>query len=421
MRRSADLLPRAGQGPRSQGQRLLLAQAALHSVFAAEPADRTAELAECAWDDGALLAHESADGLPSSMVTATFTLCGHLERALELTEAALEDARRRASPLAFATASYRRSVPLLWQARVTDAVAELESALDAMRYGWRQFSRAARASLTLCLIERGELTRAGELILATGEIDRHRDLEDTFCVSARAELRLAQGRPAEALEAALAVKEAIGTAIRELGHCQWRTVAALASLALGDRQRAPQLAGEALEVADHTGVLHARVRAMRVYGLCEGGVSGLARLEQAAELGASAPPRLETVRALVDLGAALRRANQRAASRGPLQQAADMARTGGATVLLERALTELAAAGARPRRDWLMSGPASLTPSERRIAQLAASGQSNRQIALTLFVTPKTVEYHLRNVYRKLDVQGRRELAPALGSETPEG
>ncbi|HEY8763918.1 MAG TPA: hypothetical protein VIM18_07005, partial [Solirubrobacteraceae bacterium] len=92
------------------------------------------------------------------------------------------------------------------------------------------------------------------------------------------------------------MKEAIGTAIRELGHCQWRTVAALASLALGDRQRAPQLAGEALEVADHTGVLHARVRAMRVYGLCEGGASGLARLEQAAELGASAPPRLETVR-----------------------------------------------------------------------------------------------------------------------------
>ncbi len=90
-------------------------------------------------------------------------------------------------------------------------------------------------------------------------------------------------------------------------------------------------------------------------------------------------------------------------------------------MLLERALTELAAAGARPRRDWLMSGPASLTPSERRIAQLAASGQSNREIAQTLFVTPKTVEYHLRNVYRKLDVQGRRELAPALGSETPEG
>jgi DNA-binding CsgD family transcriptional regulator len=355
------------------------------------------------------------------MVTATFTLCGRLERALELSEAALEDARRRASPLAFATASYRRGVPLLWQARVTDAVAELEAALDAMRYGWRQSSRAAQASLALCLIERGELARADELILAMGDIDRHRDLDDTFGVSARAELRLAQGRPAEALQDALAVATAIGAEIRELGHCQWRTVAALASLSLADRRRALELAGEALQVADQSQVLHARIRAMRVYGLCKGGEAGLVLLEQAAALGASAPPRLETIRALVDLGAALRRDNQRAASREPLQRAADLARGGGATVLLDRALTELAAAGARPRRDWLMSGPASLTPSERRIARLAASGQSNRAIAQTLFVTPKTVEYHLRNVYRKLDVQGRRELSPALGAEVTEG
>jgi DNA-binding CsgD family transcriptional regulator len=309
---------------------------------------------------------------------------------------------------------------MLWQGRVCDAVAELESALDAMRYGWRQFSRAAQASLALCLIERGELARADELILAAGDIDRHQDLEDTFAVSARAELRLAQGRPAEALQDALAVKEAIGAEIRELGHCRWRTVAALASLSLGDRPRALELARGALQVAERTNVLHARVGALRVHGLCEGGATGLVQLERAAELGASALPRLETVRALVDLGAALRRANQRAASREPLQQAADLARTGGATVLLERALTELAAGGARPRREWLMSGPASLTPSEGRIAQLAASGQSNREIAQTLFVTPKTVEYHLRNVYRKLDVQGRRELAPALRSETTE-
>jgi DNA-binding CsgD family transcriptional regulator len=74
----------------------------------------------------------------------------------------------------------------------------------------------------------------------------------------------------------------------------------------------------------------------------------------------------------------------------------------------------LAASGARPRRDALLSGPGSLTPSERRIAELAATGQSNREIAQALFVTPKTVEYHLRNAYRKLDIQTRGELAGAL-------
>jgi DNA-binding CsgD family transcriptional regulator len=75
---------------------------------------------------------------------------------------------------------------------------------------------------------------------------------------------------------------------------------------------------------------------------------------------------------------------------------------------------ELSATGARPRRERLVSGPESLTPSERRIAELAASSQSNREIAQALFVTPKTVEYHLRNAYRKLDISSRQELADAL-------
>jgi DNA-binding CsgD family transcriptional regulator len=64
----------------------------------------------------------------------------------------------------------------------------------------------------------------------------------------------------------------------------------------------------------------------------------------------------------------------------------------------------------------LLSGPASLTPSERRIAELAATGHSNREIAQALFVTPKTVEYHLRNTYRKLDIEGRSHLVEALAA-----
>jgi DNA-binding CsgD family transcriptional regulator len=120
------------------------------------------------------------------------------------------------------------------------------------------------------------------------------------------------------------------------------------------------------------------------------------------------------LRALVDLGAALRRENRRTEARQPLSQAADMASRGGAVALHERARGELAATGARPRRDVLLSGPESLTPSERRIAELAATGQSNREISQALFVTPKTVEYHLRNTYRKLDIQNRQELAEAL-------
>ena len=75
--------------------------------------------------------------------------------------------------------------------------------------------------------------------------------------------------------------------------------------------------------------------------------------------------------------------------------------------------TELYAAGARPRTDAL-SGAAALTASERRVATLAAGGETNRDIAQTLYVTPKTVEVHLSNAYRKLGIRSRRELATAL-------
>jgi DNA-binding CsgD family transcriptional regulator len=163
-------------------------------------------------------------------------------------------------------------------------------------------------------------------------------------------------------------------------------------------------------------VLHDRIRALRVLGACEPGKAGLELLQAACELGQAAAPRLETIRALVDFGAALRRANRRTAAREPLQQAADAAAHSGARALYERARTELGATGARPRREVLLSGPKSLTPSERRIAELAAAGQSNREISQALFVTPKTVEYHLRNVYRKLAIEGRKDLDGALGA-----
>ena len=246
-------------------------------------------------------------------------------------------------------------------------------------------------------------------------------LEDARRLHALAELRLAQARPREALELSLKAGETIARTITWFGYCPWRTTAALAAAALDDRARALELAREALTVAERAEVLHARIGALRVLGMCEQGAQGIAHLRTAVELGTSAPPRIETVRAMIELGAALRRANQRAAAREPLQRAADLAQRGGAKALDERARTELAAAGARPRRDLLLEGPASLTPSERRIAELAAGQLSNREIARKLFVTPKTVEYHLRNAYRKLGIERRgslRERSAASGGRS---
>jgi len=82
-------------------------------------------------------------------------------------------------------------------------------------------------------------------------------------------------------------------------------------------------------------------------------------------------------------------------------------------LLYERARTELAATGARPRRELLLSGPESLTRSEAPRASWPRRDTPTRDLP-GLFVTPKTVEYHLRNVYHMLEIETRRELAGAL-------
>ena len=118
---------------------------------------------------------------------------------------------------------------------------------------------------------------------------------------------------------------------------------------------------------------------------------------------------------MADLGAALRRAGHRAESRDVLRVALDLAHRCGAIALTERTRTELLAAGGRPRRP-VLSGLDSLTPSERRVAQLAADGLSNRDIAQNLFITTRTVEGHLTHAYQKLDITNREQLPAALAT-----
>jgi len=108
------------------------------------------------------------------------------------------------------------------------------------------------------------------------------------------------------------------------------------------------------------------------------------------------------------------RAGRRADALGPLRQAAELAECCGAAALAARAGVELGVAGAVGRR-YAFSGADALTPSERRVARMAADGPSNREIAQTLFVTVKTVENHLGRVYAKLAIGSRTELAEALG------
>ncbi|HEX5621409.1 MAG TPA: LuxR C-terminal-related transcriptional regulator [Solirubrobacteraceae bacterium] len=123
--------------------------------------------------------------------------------------------------------------------------------------------------------------------------------------------------------------------------------------------------------------------------------------------------KLERARSLVALGVALRDGGNPIAARDPLREALDLAHRCGAAVLEEQILAELRAAGARPRRRAI-TGAGALTRSERRIAELAAAGRQNKQIAAELVVTLDTVEFHLRNTYRKLGIKSRTLLPAAL-------
>jgi class 3 adenylate cyclase/DNA-binding CsgD family transcriptional regulator len=215
---------------------------------------------------------------------------------------------------------------------------------------------------------------------------------------------------------------------RQLGRCMeafeirnpavvaWRSHLALALLGCGKRDEALELAREEVELARSWGALRPIGTALRARGLAEGGDDGIETLRESVTVLEGSSARLEHARSLVELGAALGRANHRSEARDLLRQGLDLAVRSGAKPLVERAEQELAATGARPRR-LLLSGIESLTASERRVAGFAAEGLSNKDIAQALFVTTKTVEVHLSNVYRKLGIGSRNELPQALGSK----
>ena len=189
--------------------------------------------------------------------------------------------------------------------------------------------------------------------------------------------------------------------------------AARALLALGERERARELAEASLVRARRWGAPIALGRAVGVMGLVIGGEEGIGLLEEAATALEGSVAQHERGHALWQLGAGLRRENRRAEAREPLREALEIGRRCGATELAKQAYDELQACGEKVPR-YTPIGVESLTPSQRRVAELAASGLTNRQIGQSLFVTVKTVESHLRAAYDKLGISSRRELPDAL-------
>ena len=192
----------------------------------------------------------------------------------------------------------------------------------------------------------------------------------------------------------------------------WRSEAGLAALRLGRREDAERLIAEETVLAERFGAPRALGVVRRAAALLERGPATEDGLHSAAAFFAGCGARVEHAHTLVELGAAIRRNGRPVDAREILREALRQAEAIGAVTAARRARDEIGLAGGRApaRRD--VAGE--LSPSELRVASLAASGRTNRQIADELYVTVKAVEWHLGNSYRKLDIRGRDGLAEAL-------
>jgi ATP/maltotriose-dependent transcriptional regulator MalT len=276
----------------------------------------------------------------------------------------------------------------------------------------------AVAVLMDTLIERGNIEDAERVLTESGLADADSPLLlFSFLIGARARLRAAQGRTSEAVDELLALGARMEGAVLTPGLVPWRSQAALA-LGGENADEARRLAREELELARVFGAPRTLGVALRAAGLTGLANEGIRLLREAVTVLEDSPARLEHARAVVELGAALRRQGKRSEARGVLERGMDSAQACGATALAQRAREELRASGSRPRR-LALSGVDALTGAERRVAGLAVQGLSNRQIAQALVVSLPTVETHLRHVFRKLDITSRKQLAEHLRPEQP--
>jgi DNA-binding CsgD family transcriptional regulator len=178
---------------------------------------------------------------------------------------------------------------------------------------------------------------------------------------------------------------------------------------------------EALEASGRrTGSRWVAAAVARLRGLLAPDGSVRDRFAEAMALHDGLPMPFERARTQLAAGERLRRARQRAEAREPLKQALDAFERLGARAWAERARTELRATGEQQARRSEAAAE-QLTPHELQIAVLVAQGMTNREAAAALFLSPKTIEYHLGQIYRKLDVRGRAQLARLMAMELPEG
>ncbi len=405
----------AGETP---AERMVLALQAFVAIQQNEPAEVAGALIDRALLSGEFVAEQTAgtitfaDGIIAAILAEREPLC------LELLTQAVADAERLGWSIALAAAPFFQAWCHLRLGALQEAWDRVQVSLAVSdERGWQAFTPMASAVLCLIELERGRLDAAAAALERLGLQEIPDSALFQLALYARGLLRSARGE----LTAAQADLLLCGEREVALGGLTpaamaWRSHAALLCARSGDAEGARQLAADEVSLARTLGAPRALGVALRAAGLIAGGRDGIKVLREAVDVLATSGARVEHARALGDLGAALRRDNRRRDARAPLSESLALATACGAEPVAARARDELLAAGGRPRRTALR-GPESLTASELRVAELAAAGRANREIAQELVVTVRTVEFHLSRAYAKLGVRSRDALPDALNGQ----
>jgi DNA-binding CsgD family transcriptional regulator len=390
----------------------------LAALVLGDPAGAAPALAEVV-----ALGEHAPDVRDLSAAAAAASYLGRPDQAYALFTRAVARTREAGAVGMLALMLQYLAIVELWIGRIADAEADLVEALELARETGQVGVESVLLALDATVAAlRGEEARCRQLAADSLAIAQERGLELAVSAAGYALglLELGLGAPG------IAADHLDRVANRPASHPVYRMMAVPdlveASVRSGRADLAP-----AVDVAERrfgswaaasdspwTRSLDARVRAL----IGDDEDSG-ARFEQALVLHESAPSPWLRARTELLYGEHLRRHLARARARAYLRSARDTFVSLGTTPWAERAGAELRATGETVDRrpnvaDSGLTAADELTPQELQVARLVAAGARNREVAAQLFVTTKTVEYHLAKVFRKLGISSRTELARVL-------
>jgi DNA-binding CsgD family transcriptional regulator len=412
--RRTDAIVARSRGQSTPAVRLLACKSLIMRVYEGEPHGPLAELALELYGDGRLIDEGGVLSQASSHIAGALSYADRYPEALEVLGRSREEARRIGSLTGIAAACQLRARLRHWTGSIPDVIADASTAVEIFSSGQQMYLPASAYCLARGLIEDDQPDEA-EAVLA--RVERDAPPTGIFAAwqhEARGRLAAATGSWERALQEFLACGEWTDTLlVRNPAMFHWRSEAGLAALRLGRSEMARELIEAEAALAARFGAPRAVGVAERAAALLERGPTVESELRSAAQRVRACGAKAELAYTLLELGGAIRRAGRPTEARDTLREALAIAEEIGARRAARLSREELHRAGGRAsiRAD----GADQLTPSERRVAELAAQGRTNREIADELFVTVKAVEWHLGNAYRKLDIRGRGGLADALG------